>query len=489
MTSLGTQLEARNRGMLKDAYAYYLAGHRVAANADLVVENKYTREAATRVARADRAAVERAIGAAVAAFQQTRQLPGYARQAALNHLVARVSDRAEQLARVLCVEAGKPIRDARGEVGRLIDTLRIAAEESTRLTGEYLPLDISKRTAGYEGIARRFPVGPCAFITPFNFPLNLVAHKIAPAIAVGCPFVLKPASSTPIGALILGEILAETDLPEGAFSILPATPAAAEPLITDERIKLLSFTGSAEVGWGLKARAGKKKVYLELGGNAACIVDAGVDPERVAERIIFGAFYQSGQSCISVQRIIAHDTIYQHLVDVLRGRAKALKAGDPMDEDTFIGPMITQGDAERVERWVNEAVAGGAKLICGGKRHGAFYEPTLLENVEAHMAVSCQEVFGPVATMQPFVDFEEAVRIANDTTFGLQAGVFTNNLDHAFYAYHELEVGGVIINDVPSFRVDSMPYGGVKDSGFGREGVRYAMEEMTELKLMVLRRR
>ncbi len=474
--------------MLKSTYPYYLANRAVSANADLVVKSKYTGEPVARVAQADAATIDRAIAAAVAAFEHTRKMPSYQRQAILNHVVRRVTERQEELAYALCMEAGKPIRDARGEVTRLMDTFRVAAEESVRMTGEYLPLDISKRAEGYEGMWKRFPTGPCAFISPFNFPLNLVAHKVAPAIAVGCPFVLKPASWTPIGALILGEILAETDLPEGAFSILPCTREAAVALTIDERIKLLSFTGSPEVGWALKARAGKKKVVLELGGNAACIVDEGVDLEHAAERIIFGAFYQSGQSCISVQRIIAHAEVYEKLKQLLRERTAKLKAGDPLDEETFLGPIISEHDAKRVEQWVNEAVAGGARLICGGKRNGVFYDATLLENVGPHKRVTCQEIFGPVATMQPFTDFRDAVRIANDSVYGLQAGVFTNNLDHAFYAFNELEVGGVVINDVPSFRVDHMPYGGVKNSGLGREGVRFAMEEMTEIRLMVMNR-
>jgi acyl-CoA reductase-like NAD-dependent aldehyde dehydrogenase len=371
-------------------------------------------------------------------------------------------------------------------VTRLIDTFRVAAEESVRMTGEYLPLDISKRAEGYESIWRRFPVGVCSFISPFNFPLNLVAHKVAPAIAVGCPFVLKPASRTPIGAVLLGEILAETDLPEGAFSILPCPREGADLFTTDDRLKAISFTGSPDVGWDLKARAGKKKIVLELGGNAGCIVDEGVDLEYAADRIIIGAFYQSGQSCISVQRIIAHDTIYEHLKQLLIERIAKLKAGDPLEEDTFLGPMISENDAKRVERWVGEAVDGGAKIICGGKRNGVFYDATLLENVEPHMKISCVEAFGPVATMQPFIDFKEAVRIVNDSVYGLQAGVFTRNIDDAMYAFNELDVGGVVINDIPSIRVDSMPYGGIKDSGLGREGVRFAMEDLTEIKLLVM---
>ena len=472
--------------MLREAYPYYLANEPVQANRDLVVTNKYTGEPATVVALADAPAIDTAIGAAVEAFEHTRRMPSHRRQEVLSHVVHRVAERHEELATALCIEAGKPIRDSRGEVTRLMDTFRVAAEESTRLTGEYMPLDISQRAEGYEAIWRRFPIGPCSFISPFNFPLNLVAHKIAPAIAVGCPFILKPASWTPIGALILGEILAETDLPRGAFSILPCRRDGAGPFTTDERLKLLSFTGSPEVGWDLKARAGKKKVVLELGGNAGCIVDEGADLEFAADRIILGAFYQSGQSCISVQRIIAHETIYEHLKQLLVEQINDLKAGDPLEEDTFLGPMISEDDARRIEAWVREATGAGAKIICGGGRSGAFYDATLLENVEPHMRISCVEAFGPVATMQPYTDFKDAVRVVNDSVYGLQAGIFTKNLDHAWYAFNELDVGGVVINDVPSIRVDSMPYGGVKDSGLGREGIRFAMEDMTEIKVLVL---
>lgn len=473
--------------MLREEYPFFLAGQPGQPNLDLVVRNKFSGEAVARVAQADAEVIGEAIASAQEAFEQTRRLPSFKRQAILNKVIARVEERQEELAQVVCIEAGKPIKFARGEVTRLIDTFRVAAEESVRITGEYLPLDISSRAEGYEGLWKRFPVGPCAFITPFNFPLNLVAHKVAPAIATGCPFVLKPASSTPISAVILGEILAETDWPRGAFSILPCKASEAEALVTDERIKLLSFTGSPEVGWSLKAKAGKKKVLLELGGNAAAIVDESVDIEAVADRLIFGAFYQSGQSCISVQRIYAHEAIYDGLKRALRAKAQGLKSGDPLREDTFLGPLITLDDAKRVEQWVSEALDGGAKLVCGGKRNGVFYEATLVENVNPQMKISCAEVFGPVATLDPFKDFADAIRRVNDSRYGLQAGVFTNNLTHAMDAFNELEVGGVIINDVPSFRVDSMPYGGVKDSGFGREGVRWSMAEMTELRLMVLR--
>ena len=470
-----------------DHYPYCLANRPVQANADLAVSNKYTGAVATRVAQADAAAIDRAVGAAVHAAEACRAMPAYARAAVLQHVVRRLGERQEELAAILAVEAGKPIRDGRGEVARAMDTFHTAAEEATRLYGEYLPLDVSPRAAGFEGVVKRVPVGPCSFISPFNFPLNLAAHKIAPAVAVGCPWVLKPASLTPVSALVLGEILAETDLPAGAFSILPCRREAANRFTTDERFKLLSFTGSPEVGWGLKAKAGKKKVVLELGGNAACVVDADADVEAVTARLIVGAFYQSGQSCISVQRIFIHASIYERLRTSLASAARGLVSGDPLDERTFLGPLITEGDAKRVESWVNEATARGARVICGGKRNGAFYDATLLEGVPEDAAVSCREVFGPVAILEPFERFEDAIRRVNASAFGLQAGVFTRDLHHAMRAFNAMDVGAVVINDVPSVRVDAMPYGGVKDSGLGREGIRYAMEDMTERRLLLMK--
>jgi acyl-CoA reductase-like NAD-dependent aldehyde dehydrogenase len=413
-------------------------------------------------------------------------MPSHSRATVLHHVVRRIGDRREELARILAIEAGKPIRDARGEVARCEDTFRVAAEEATRIHGEYLALDISARAEGYEAICKRVPVGACSFISPFNFPLNLVAHKVGPAIAAGCPWVLKPASKTPVSALVLGEILAETGLPPGAFSILPCNRDGAELLTTDERLKLLSFTGSPEVGWAMKARAGKKKVILELGGNAACIVDRGADEDVAVRRIIVGAFYQSGQSCIGVQRIWVHESIYGRIQRRLIDAACALKSGDPLDEETFLGPLISENDAKRIEQWVDQAVTRGARVLCGGRRHGAFYDATIVENVPPDAPLSCEEAFGPVATIEPFGRFEDACRRVNESRFGLQAGVFTRDLDAAMYAFNELEVGGVVINDVPSFRVDSMPYGGVKDSGLGREGIRYAIEDMTERRLLIL---
>jgi len=473
--------------MLKPTYPYYLGNEAVSPNADLIVTDKFSGEVATRVALADAAAIDRAIALAVAAEKPMRKLASYERQAVLDHCVRRFRERFEELSMALCIEAGKPIKDARGEVTRLIDTFRSAAEESTRMPGEVMALDVTQRTRDYTGMWKRVPIGACSFISPFNFPLNLAAHKIAPALAVGCPFVLKPASLTPIGALMIGEILAETDLPKGAFSILPARRDGSDLFTTDERLKLLSFTGSPEVGWDLKARAGKKKVVLELGGNAAVIVDHDSDVDDAVARIVHGAFYQSGQSCISVQRILVHEAIYDVLRDKLVKATRALKAGDPKREDTFIGPMISDKEATRLHGWIESAVRAGARLLCGGSRKGVMLDATLLEAVPKSEPLVCQEAFGPAAVLSAFSDFDQALREVNDSTFGLQAGVFTRDLYKAQRAWDELEVGGVVIGDVPSFRVDHMPYGGVKDSGLGREGIRWAMEDMTELRLLITR--
>lgn len=468
-------------------YPYYLANKPQQPNADLEVTDKYTGEVATKVAVADRDTIDKAISATVEATRPMRELPPYARQDILYHCVDQFEKRFDEFADALCIEAGKPIKDSRGEVSRLIDTFRIAAEEAVRIGGEVLNLEISARAKGYRGMDKRVPIGPCSFISPFNFPLNLAAHKIAPAIAAGCPFVLKPASRTPIGALMIGEVMAETDLPEGAFSILPCSRDAADLFTTDERLKLLSFTGSPEVGWELKAKAGKKPVILELGGNAACIVDEDADLEDAAERMVIGAFYQSGQSCIGVQRILIHENVYDEFRDMLVERTRKLKMGNPKDEDTFIGPVISAGDGERLKNWIDSAVAAGGKVLCGGGREGAMVEATLLENVPDDQPICTEEAFGPVAVLAKFSDFDAALAEVNDSVFGLQAGVFTRDLYKMLRAWDELEVGGVVIGDVPSWRVDNMPYGGVKDSGLGREGIRYAIEDMTELRLLVIR--
>ena len=472
---------------MQSSFPYYLANEPHSPNTDLDVIDKFTGEVATQVAMADAQTIDAAIAASVQAAEPMQEMKPYQRQEILNHCVKRFTERFDELAMSLCVEAGKPIKDSRGEVSRLIDTFKIAAEESVRISGEVMNLEISPRAAGYSGMWKRVPIGPCSFISPFNFPLNLAAHKVAPALAVGCPFVLKPASRTPIGALIIGEVLAETDLPKGAFSILPCHRDGADLFTTDDRLKLLSFTGSPGVGWNLKAKAGKKKVVLELGGNAACVVDADADLKDVVDRLVIGAFYQSGQSCIGVQRIIVHESIYDTLRDQLVEASKKLIAGDPKNEDTFVGPMISEREAERLDSWIQSAVEAGATVLCGGNRDGAMLEATLLENVPKDQKVCTEEAFGPVAVLDRFSDFDDALAQVNDSEFGLQAGLFVKDIYKIQKAWDKLDVGGVVIGDVPSWRVDNMPYGGVKDSGSGREGVRFAMEDMSEIRNLVIR--
>ncbi len=473
--------------MLAKTYPYYLANKPVYANEDLFVYNKYSGIVETRVALADAEIIDQAITAAVKATPEMRKLAAFERQAILDHCVKRFSERFNELADALCIEAGKPIKDAKGEVTRLIETFRIASEESTRINGEVLNMEIGKSSKGYQGMTKRVPIGPCSFISPFNFPLNLAAHKIAPAIAAGCPFILKPASLSPIGALMIGEVLAETNLPKGAFSILPCHRDGAALFTEDERLKLLSFTGSPAVGWALKAKAGKKPVILELGGNAACVVDEDADIDDAVKRIIVGAFYQSGQSCIGVQRIYLHEKCYGEFKEKLVSAAKSLKMGDPKDPETFIGPMISEQEAKRLDSWIKEALEDGASLLCGGRREGVMLEATLLENVGKAQKIRNEEAFGPVAILDTFSDFDAVLNEINDSKFGLQAGIFTRDLYKAYKAWDVLEVGGLVIGDVPSWRVDHMPYGGVKDSGLGREGIKYAIKDMTELRLMVIR--
>ncbi|MBO0749093.1 MAG: aldehyde dehydrogenase family protein [Porphyrobacter sp.] len=474
---------------LKDTYPLYLNNKPEQPNTDLAVTDKYTGEVAFRTAQATPEIIDQAIAGAVRAAGPMAKLASYEKRDVLDHCAARFRERFDELAYALCVEAGKPIRDSEGEATRLIDTFRIAAEEATRNYGEVQPLDISPRAKGYLGIWKRVPIGPCSFISPFNFPLNLAAHKIAPAIAMGCPFVMKPASLTPLGALIIGEVLAETDLPEGAFSILPAHREGADLFTTDERLKLLSFTGSAEVGWALKAKAGKKRVVLELGGNAAVIVDRDADLDHALERIVFGAFYQSGQSCIGVQRVLIHADVYDRFKDMLVARTKTLVAGNPHDRETFIGPMISEKEAQRLKDWIDAAVAAGATLLCGGKLDGRMLEATLLENVPKGCDANKEEAFGPLANLAKFTEWDEALAEVNASRYGLQAGIFTADIDKVLAAWDTLEVGGVVVNDVSSYRVDNMPYGGVKDSGLGREGVRFAMEDMSEIRNLVIRRK
>lgn len=473
---------------LQKIYPLYLNNQAYQPNSDLVVTDKFTGEEAYRTALATPAIIEQAISGAVAAAEPMAEMANFERQAVLEHCVKRFRERFDELAWSLCIEAGKPIVDAEGEVTRLIDTFKIAGEEAVRNYGEIQPLDISPRAKGLYGMWRRVPVGPCSFISPFNFPLNLAAHKIAPAIAIGCPFVMKPASLTPLGAIIMGEVLAETGLPEGSFSILPATREGADLFTTDERLKLISFTGSPGVGWDLKARSGKKKVVLELGGNAAVIVDRDADLPHALDRIIFGGYYQSGQSCIHVQRVIIHEDIYDEFRDLLTTRVGELVHGDPKDRSTFIGPMISGREAGRLKGWVDEAIALGAKLLAGGGCNGSMMEATLIEDCPRGASLYQEEAFGPAVIICKFANWADALHEVNDSKFGLQAGIFTRDIHKVFKAWDKLDVGGVVVNDVPSYRVDNMPYGGVKDSGLGREGIRFAMEDMSEIRNLVIRR-
>ncbi|HMK20732.1 MAG TPA: aldehyde dehydrogenase family protein [Terriglobales bacterium] len=450
------------------------------------VKAPYDSAVVGRVAQGRREHAEAAIAAAVKAFGTTPRLPAFERQRMLRRVAEGIGKRKEEIARTLSQEAGKPIKAARTEVERAIFTFTIAAEESTRIYGEYLPLDWQESTAGRWGIVKRFPVGPIAGITPFNFPLNLVAHKVAPAIAAGCTMVLKPAPQTPLSSLLLGEVVQQAGWPDGALNVLPLSNDDAGLLVTDERIKMISFTGSASVGWQIKKNSGKKKVILELGGNAGVIVHTDADVEYAAERCVAGAFGYAGQTCISVQRILVQQSVYGKFVDLLLAGVKKLRVGDPLEETTDVGPLIRESDAQRIGDWIQEAVRGGARVLCGGTRRGLLVEPTVLTGTKLEMKVNCQEIFGPVVTVEPYLEFDEGLRRINSSPYGLQAGIFTRDAKLMFQAYEELEVGGLLAGDVPSFRIDHMPYGGVKESGIGREGLRYAIEEMTEPKLMVM---
>ena len=470
-------------------YPLYLANkaHEGADDA-LEVVNKYNQETVAEVARADSELLEQAIQKGLEAVPAMQALKPYQKQRILLDCVAKFTERFDEFTEALIAEGGKPEAAAKTEVKRLIATFQFAADAVTTVPeGEVLPLDATEASAGYRGFSKRVPIGLCGFISPFNFPLNLVAHKIAPAIAAGCPFILKPASYTPIGALMIADVLAETDLPEGAFSILPMSSKVADVLVTDERIKLLSFTGSDKVGWDMKARAGKKKVVLELGGNAAVMIEPDADLEKALPRVITGGYSQAGQVCISVQRVLIHKDIYQSVKDKLVALAKEVKSGDPSQADVVIGPMIDKGELERIQQWIDEAVEEGATLLCGGEVDGLVMNATILENVSHESKLYKDEAFGPVMILEAYDDFDKGIELANDSRFGLQVGVYSSSINKAMQAWDHIEAGGVIINDVPTFRVDNMPYGGVKDSGFGREGVKYAIEDMTEIRLMVVK--
>jgi acyl-CoA reductase-like NAD-dependent aldehyde dehydrogenase len=474
-----TTTEVRTQG-------FYLSGKWLEEGTPVEIRAPYDGTPLAQIFQGTREHAERAIQSAVRAFGSTRRLPAFERQRVLRSIAQHITSRKEEFARTLAQESGKPLKQARTEVERGIFTFTVAAEETTRIPGEYLSLDWQQFTSGRWGIVRRFPLGPVAGITPFNFPLNLVAHKVAPAIASGCPIILKPAPQTPLTAFLLAEAVEQAGLPDGAFNVLPLSNEDAGLLVTDDRIKLISFTGSAAVGWEIKRRAGKKKVVLELGGNAGVIVHSDADISWAAERCVTGGFSYAGQTCISVQRILVERSAFTKFRDLFLAGVSKLNIGDPMDDTTDLGPLIRESDAIRATEWVQEAVQDGATLLAGGKRRGSVMEPTVITGTRTDMKVNCQEIFAPVVTLEAYDDFAQALRQINESPYGLQAGVFTRDAARIFQAFEELEVGGVIAGDVPSFRIDHMPYGGVKDSGLGREGLRYAIEDMTGPRLLVM---
>lgn len=465
---------------------FWLAGRPATGDAELTVTNPYDGSVVAICSVPTEGQVAEAVAAAAAVRKEAAALPIHVRAEALAHVSRRLAERADEIAHLITEENGKPIFWARGEVNRAISTFRFAAEETRRLGGEAMRLDTEAAATGRLAYISRVPHGPVLAITPFNFPLNLVAHKVAPAIAVGAPVILKPAPATPVSSLVLGEILAETGLPEGMFSVLPVPNDRAAALVDDPRLPIVSFTGSGPVGYAIMDQAPRKHVTLELGGNAAAVVLADADLDWAASRVALFSNYQAGQSCISVQRVIVEESVHDDFVSRLVPAVEALITGDPADEKTQVGPLVSIQAAERVEQWVNEAVAAGARLLTGGTRDGAAVAPTVLTDVPRAAKVSCEEVFGPVMIIQTVSGVDEAFAAVNDSKYGLQAGVFTRSLEAAFRANREIEAGGVIIGDVPSYRADQMPYGGVKESGVGREGIRSAMNDFTYEKVMVL---
>jgi glyceraldehyde-3-phosphate dehydrogenase (NADP+) len=473
---------------MAESRPYYIAGEWRQSQEALPVTSPYDGSLVGVTSHATEADVEEAITAAEGAFEETRRLPSHERSRALLHLRRGMEARRDEIIGLIVHEAGKPLKDATAEFERGLLTVTTAAEEAKRIGGQALPLDWAASADRRFGITRRFPIGPVLGISPFNFPLNLALHKLAPAIAAGNPIVLKPAAKTPLVMLLVAELLQDAGLPPGAVSVFPVPNDRAERMVADERFKLLTFTGSSAVGWRLKRAAGKKRVLLELGGNAGVIVDETAPQQYALQRLVTGSFSYAGQSCISVQRIFIHRAIHDAvLAHFLEGVSK-LKTGDPSDSKTDVGPLIDQGAAERIEQWIAEAVAGGARVLTGGRRDGALVEPTVLVDAAPEARVCMEEAFAPIVAVFPFDDFADALREVNRSSYGLQAGVFTRDLEHAWLAFERLDVGGVIVNDVPTWRVDHMPYGGVKDSGQGREGVRFAIEEMTDLKLLAINR-
>jgi acyl-CoA reductase-like NAD-dependent aldehyde dehydrogenase len=466
-------------------FPIYLAGEFVQSNAALEVKNPYDGSLVGITWLANQQLIEDAINKALAVREQLVDLPSYQRYEILMFIASEIKKQREEFALLLSREAAKPLKYALAEIDRSIQTFTVAAEESKRLPKEYIGLDWTPAGEKKEGLVKQFPIGVVSGITPFNFPLNLAVHKIAPAIAAGCPIIIKPASSTPLSCLKLAQIIHQSELPKGAFSVLPADRKTGDILVKDERIKLLSFTGSPQVGWKMKQDAGKKKTVLELGGNAGLIITPSADLKKATEKAVVGAFSYAGQVCIHTQRIFVHESIKEQFLKDLAAKTNSLLAGAPDDIKTDITAMIDEANAIRVEKWIQEAVNDGATVICGGARKGNFVAPTVLTNTNHKMKVHCEEAFGPLVTVDSYATFEEAVAKINEGDFGLQAGVFTNSANEINYAFRHIEAGGVIINDVPTLRLDHMPYGGVKESGQGREGVKYAILDMMEPKILV----
>jgi len=471
---------------MTDTRPYLVNGEWRTGEGTFEVKSPYDDSLVAEIGVPTAAEVEEATALAAETFKTSQHLPVHVRSEALDHISKRLAEDIEKNAKLIAAEGGKPLKWATVEATRASSTFRWASEVLRHGTDEAGRLDTEAAFAGRMGIIRRFPYGPVLGITPFNFPLNLVAHKVAPSLAVGAPIVVKPASATPIGSLVLAEYFAETDLPKGMFQVLPVRASVADGMARDERFRKISFTGSADIGWYLKGLDPKKRVTLELGGNAGVIVHKDADLDLAAARVAFGSYYQAGQSCISVQRILVQSEVYDDFAVRLTKQVESLKTGDPMDPTVDIGPVINRGEVDRISAWVQEAVSQGAEVLVGGKGEGPLYYPTLLSQTRPEMKVRCEEIFGPVATISPYETFEDALAEVNNSKYGLQAGVFTNDINRAFLAHRTLEVGGVIINDVSAFRADQMPYGGSKDSGFGRVGLRFAMEEMTEPRIMVL---
>jgi acyl-CoA reductase-like NAD-dependent aldehyde dehydrogenase len=469
-------------------YPFYLAGEWAMSDDPLDVTNPYDGSVVGRTFNASLRQLDAAIGAAECSFHQLKEMPIFERVNLLRALASELKSNRDEVAKTIALEAGKPIRDAEVEADRGVFTVETAAEEAKRINGEVIPLDLLPSSKGRFGVVRRFPIGPIAGISPFNFPLNLALHKLAPAMAAGNPIVLKPPSRDPLTMLLVAKMLDTISVPKGWVSVLPMNREVGDALIEDERFKLLSFTGSPDVGWEMKRRAGMKKVVLELGGNAGVIIDEDADLAFAAQRVRVGAFAYAGQVCISVQRAFVHEKVYDEFMSNLVEETSKIRAGDPLDRETDLGPMIDDKAAQRSQKWIEDAVAQGARVLTGGKAEGRFMQPTIIENAPRDAFVCSLEAFAPLVTVFKVPSFGAAVEAVNDSVYGLQAGVFTNNLERSLYAFEHVEVGGIILNDVPTYRIDHMPYGGVKASGLSREGVRYSIEDMTEMRLLVVNR-